>query len=65
MSRCGSSPPHGRAIPCFDVAVGLPLGVDPEPYVAAGATWWLPELPPEEVSTTLVRGVLRDGPYTR
>jgi SAM-dependent methyltransferase len=30
----------------YDVVVGLPVGVDPLPYVEAGATWWLPEFPP-------------------
>ena len=47
-----------------DLAVCLPVGIDPLPYVAAGATWWLPELPPEEVTLDMVRGVLRDGPLT-
>jgi hypothetical protein len=39
-----------------------PSGADPEPYIEAGATWWMPDLPP---GTTLdrVRGVLHDGPY--
>lgn len=46
----------------FDVVVGLPLGVDPLPYVEAGATWWMPEFSPEAVSLDEVRGVLRDGP---
>jgi alkanesulfonate monooxygenase SsuD/methylene tetrahydromethanopterin reductase-like flavin-dependent oxidoreductase (luciferase family) len=52
---------HGDTAP-YDIAVALPPGRDPEPYVTAGATWWMPDLPPE---TTLdrVRGVLRDGPY--
>lgn len=45
-----------------DIAVALPVGVDPLPYVTAGATWWMPEFPPEEVSLDQVRGVLRDGP---
>ena len=48
----------------YDIAVCLPVRVDPEPYVVAGATWWLPEFPPEEVSLDMVRGVLRDGPLT-
>lgn len=46
----------------YDIAVGLPIGVDPLPYVEAGATWWLPEFPPDAVSLDTVRGVLRDGP---
>lgn len=45
----------------YDIAVALPVGVDPLPYVEAGATWWLPEFPPEDVSLDTVRGVLRDG----
>ncbi|GLP69290.1 MULTISPECIES: LLM class flavin-dependent oxidoreductase [unclassified Streptomyces] len=47
----------------YDIAVGLALGVDPEPYARAGATWWLPELDPGAGLDT-VRGVLRDGPAT-
>ena len=46
----------------FDIVVGLPLGVDPMPYVEAGATWWLPEFSPEALTLDTVRGVLRDGP---
>jgi alkanesulfonate monooxygenase SsuD/methylene tetrahydromethanopterin reductase-like flavin-dependent oxidoreductase (luciferase family) len=46
----------------FDIAVGLPIGVDAVPYAKAGATWWLPEFAPEAVSLDAVRGVLRDGP---
>jgi alkanesulfonate monooxygenase SsuD/methylene tetrahydromethanopterin reductase-like flavin-dependent oxidoreductase (luciferase family) len=53
-----------NTVAAFDVAVGLPIGVDPLPYVKAGATWWLPEFPPEAVSLDTVRGVLRDGPLT-
>lgn len=48
----------------YDIAVALPVGVDPLPYVEAGATWWLPEFPPEDVSLDMVRGVLRDGPVS-
>jgi len=46
----------------FDIAIGLPAGTDPIPYAKAGATWWLPEFDPEDVSLDRVRGVLRDGP---
>ena len=46
----------------YDVAVGLPLGTDPMPYAAAGATWWMPDLDPDTLSLDLVRGVVRDGP---
>jgi len=45
----------------YDFAVGLPYDVDPLPYAALGATWWLPEVPPG-ASLDTVRGVLRDGP---
>ncbi|MFB9730293.1 LLM class flavin-dependent oxidoreductase [Haloechinothrix salitolerans] len=45
----------------YDVAIGLPHGTDPMPYAKAGATWWMPEFPPD-VSLDVVRGVLRDGP---
>jgi alkanesulfonate monooxygenase SsuD/methylene tetrahydromethanopterin reductase-like flavin-dependent oxidoreductase (luciferase family) len=46
----------------YDLAVGLPVGVDPVPYAEAGATWWMPEFTPETVSLDAVRGVLADGP---
>jgi alkanesulfonate monooxygenase SsuD/methylene tetrahydromethanopterin reductase-like flavin-dependent oxidoreductase (luciferase family) len=50
------------ATAAYDIAVGLPIGVDPAPYAKAGATWWLPEFAPEAVSLDAVRGVLHDGP---
>lgn len=46
----------------YDIAVGLPAGTDPAPYVDAGATWWLAEFEPDGISVDQVRGVLRDGP---
>jgi alkanesulfonate monooxygenase SsuD/methylene tetrahydromethanopterin reductase-like flavin-dependent oxidoreductase (luciferase family) len=46
----------------YDFVVGLPVGVDPHPWQAAGATWWLLEFEPERVSKDRVRGVLREGP---
>ncbi|MEU5878980.1 LLM class flavin-dependent oxidoreductase [Spirillospora sp. NPDC047279] len=49
----------------FDIAVGPPVGVDPAPYAAAGATWWLPEFDPEAFTLDEVRGVVRDGPAVR
>lgn len=52
---------RGGDLGSYDIAVSLPLGVDPEPYLRAGATWWLPEFDPG-VSLDVVRGVLRDGP---
>jgi hypothetical protein len=56
------TPASSRRTSPYDLVVGLPLGVDPQPYVKAGATWWLPEFVPEQVSLDQVRGVLRDGP---
>jgi alkanesulfonate monooxygenase SsuD/methylene tetrahydromethanopterin reductase-like flavin-dependent oxidoreductase (luciferase family) len=49
----------------YDIAVGLPVGVDPVPYAEAGATWWMPEFAPDVVSLDGVRAVLRDGPMAR
>jgi alkanesulfonate monooxygenase SsuD/methylene tetrahydromethanopterin reductase-like flavin-dependent oxidoreductase (luciferase family) len=47
----------------YDIAFSLPLGIDPEPYADAGATWWLPEFDPG-VRLDVVRSALRDGPAT-
>ncbi|MET7419707.1 LLM class flavin-dependent oxidoreductase [Dactylosporangium sp. NPDC005555] len=46
----------------FDVAVELPPGGDPGPYVRAGATWLLSELDPVGLTADRVRGVVRAGP---
>ena len=46
----------------YDVVAALPAGTDPEPYAAAGATWWLVEFPEETVTADQVRGVIRGGP---
>ena len=46
----------------YDVVVALPPGSNPEPYVAAGATWWLVEFPWDALSVDQVRTVIRDGP---
>jgi alkanesulfonate monooxygenase SsuD/methylene tetrahydromethanopterin reductase-like flavin-dependent oxidoreductase (luciferase family) len=46
----------------YDIAVALPAGADPAPYVDAGATWLMAEFAPTTVSLDHVRGVLRDGP---
>jgi alkanesulfonate monooxygenase SsuD/methylene tetrahydromethanopterin reductase-like flavin-dependent oxidoreductase (luciferase family) len=46
----------------FDFVASLAVGVDPAPYAAAGATWWLPEPDPETVTLDQVKGLLRDGP---
>ncbi|MBX6354826.1 MAG: LLM class flavin-dependent oxidoreductase [Micromonosporaceae bacterium] len=49
----------------YDVVAALELGVDPAPYLEAGATWWLLEFGWKEMSLDLVRGVIRDGPAIR
>jgi alkanesulfonate monooxygenase SsuD/methylene tetrahydromethanopterin reductase-like flavin-dependent oxidoreductase (luciferase family) len=54
----------GDAAQPYDVVVALPPGSDPAPYAAAGATWWLVELPWVPVSVDQVRGVIRDGTAT-
>ncbi len=46
----------------YDLAVGPPVGVDPLPYVAAGAPGWLPGFTPEHLTLEAGRGVVRDGP---
>lgn len=45
----------------FDIAVELRPGTDVNPYVEAGATWWMTELEPG-ISLDEVRGVIREGP---
>ncbi|NUR88723.1 MAG: LLM class flavin-dependent oxidoreductase [Nonomuraea sp.] len=52
---------RGGDLTGFDVAVGLPVGVDPEPFAKAGATWWLPEVDPG-ARVEDVLAVLREGP---
>lgn len=53
----------GLFLPLFDALVAaLPPGEDPAPYAAAGATWWLAELPWDALSVDLARGVIRQGP---
>jgi alkanesulfonate monooxygenase SsuD/methylene tetrahydromethanopterin reductase-like flavin-dependent oxidoreductase (luciferase family) len=46
----------------YDIVAALLPDVDPAPYAAAGATWWLVEFPWDAVSVDQVRGVIRDGP---
>ncbi|KAB2349467.1 LLM class flavin-dependent oxidoreductase [Actinomadura rudentiformis] len=46
----------------YDIAIALPPGTDLAPYAKAGATWWLTEFDPDELTLDAVRGVLRDGP---
>jgi alkanesulfonate monooxygenase SsuD/methylene tetrahydromethanopterin reductase-like flavin-dependent oxidoreductase (luciferase family) len=48
----------------YDLVTALEPGVDPMPYIAAGATWWLVGFPDEETTIDRVRGVIRDGPLT-
>ena len=45
----------------FDVVAALPPDVDPAPYAAAGATWWLVEFPSEGGSIDKVRSAIRNG----
>jgi alkanesulfonate monooxygenase SsuD/methylene tetrahydromethanopterin reductase-like flavin-dependent oxidoreductase (luciferase family) len=52
--------PHAAAP--YDIAVALPAGADPEPYVRAGATWWMPEFEPADATPTNIRAVIRNGP---
>jgi hypothetical protein len=48
----------------YDIAVPVPPGDDPAPFVAAGSTWCLTDLEPDTLTLDLVRGVLADGPAT-
>ena len=43
----------------YDIVASLPPGVDPAPYVEAGATWWVVEFPGDSATADMVRGVLR------
>ena len=56
-----SRPLREQKTTAYDFAVGLPVGVDPLPFAAAGATWWCAEFGPC-VALDRVLGVLRDGP---
>ena len=46
----------------YDVVVALPVDADPAPYAAAGATWWLPELDPNQLTLDSVRAMIRETP---
>jgi hypothetical protein len=46
----------------FDVAVQGGVGVDPAPWIAAGATWWLIHLDAYTVSAAAVRDAIRQRP---
>jgi len=47
----------------YDVVVALPVDTDPTPYAEAGATWWIPELEPTDLSVTEIRAMIRRGPW--
>jgi alkanesulfonate monooxygenase SsuD/methylene tetrahydromethanopterin reductase-like flavin-dependent oxidoreductase (luciferase family) len=46
----------------FDVAVQGGVGVDPAPWIAAGATWWLIHFDAYTVSAAAVRDAIRQRP---
>ncbi|KAA0024647.1 LLM class flavin-dependent oxidoreductase [Antrihabitans cavernicola] len=46
----------------LEVVVAQPASTDLAPYVEAGATWWLTDFEPDDISVDAVRGMLRDGP---
>jgi alkanesulfonate monooxygenase SsuD/methylene tetrahydromethanopterin reductase-like flavin-dependent oxidoreductase (luciferase family) len=56
MAEIAAALPRDEA---YDIIASLPPGVDPAPYVEAGATWWVVEFAGESVTADLVRGVLR------
>jgi alkanesulfonate monooxygenase SsuD/methylene tetrahydromethanopterin reductase-like flavin-dependent oxidoreductase (luciferase family) len=49
----------------FDVIASLAPGIDPHPYVRAGATWWLVEMPAHGVSLSRFRELIKAGPLRR
>jgi alkanesulfonate monooxygenase SsuD/methylene tetrahydromethanopterin reductase-like flavin-dependent oxidoreductase (luciferase family) len=51
--------------PNYDVAIGGAAGVDPAPFAAAGATWWMVGFDWTATSEDQVRGVLKAGPPAR
>jgi alkanesulfonate monooxygenase SsuD/methylene tetrahydromethanopterin reductase-like flavin-dependent oxidoreductase (luciferase family) len=56
---------HAAGIPStrpYDIIAALAPGIDPAPYAAVGATWWLVGFPWDAISADEVRGVIRDGP---
>jgi alkanesulfonate monooxygenase SsuD/methylene tetrahydromethanopterin reductase-like flavin-dependent oxidoreductase (luciferase family) len=46
----------------YDVAVSLPVGTDPRPYAAAGATWLLTDVDPG-ASRAVVEALVAEGPF--
>lgn len=55
---------RGPAAGPHDHAVALPAEKDPDPYLRAGASWWLVDFDPG-VRVETVRAVLRNGPGPR
>lgn len=53
---------RGAPDPEFQVAVELTPGTDPSPYVAAGATWWMTAIDPDEAEPADVLAIVRAGP---
>ena len=46
----------------YDVAVGGPVDLDPRPWAAAGATWWMTGFSPYTLSEGEVRAAVTAGP---
>jgi alkanesulfonate monooxygenase SsuD/methylene tetrahydromethanopterin reductase-like flavin-dependent oxidoreductase (luciferase family) len=46
----------------FDLVVDLPVGVDPQPWAAAGATWVLTRVGPHDINLERARALVRAGP---
>jgi alkanesulfonate monooxygenase SsuD/methylene tetrahydromethanopterin reductase-like flavin-dependent oxidoreductase (luciferase family) len=46
----------------YDVAAEGAPGTDPQPWAAAGATWWLTSFGIERTQADRIRGVIHDGP---
>lgn len=46
----------------FEIAVEVTPGMDPAPYVAAGATWCFTNFEPHGTTVEHVRGVIEEGP---
>jgi alkanesulfonate monooxygenase SsuD/methylene tetrahydromethanopterin reductase-like flavin-dependent oxidoreductase (luciferase family) len=46
----------------YDVAVGGAPGVDPRPFAAVGATWWMVFFDWRALSLDQIEGVIKDGP---
>ena len=46
----------------YDIAVGGPVEMDPRPYAAVGATWWMTGFSPYDVTEAAVRAAITAGP---